>query len=180
MFNVIFKFKNINTMHNSICKSLIITVLLGMMVLGNANAQSCAEVLKLSAPADKLYNKQSMARSFKMNPSQKIKIVHVFYGSTAYHIDICKPKSLGDFRLKVVDDETGTIFWDNAADDFDSQINISFGTTKRIIIEVEAVNPENFMGQSNCLGLIIKYHREEKVIDKEEEESLELPEIPVF
>lgn len=162
-------------MQNFVSKFLTITVILGMLVLSNTNAQSCAEVLKLCAPADNLYNKQSMARTFKMNPSQKIKIIHIFYGGTAYHIDICKPESLGNFHLTVIDDETGSIFWDNAADDYDSHINISFGSTKRIIIEVEAVNPENFNKQANCLGLIIKYHREEQVTKTEE---LELPESP--
>ena len=167
-------------MLNFISKFLTIMVLLVMIGLSNSKAQSCAEVLKLCAPSDNLYNKQSLARTYKMYPSQKIKIVHVFYGGTAYHIDVCKPDSLGDFRLKLVDDETGTIFWDNAADDYDSQINISFGSTKRIIIEVEAANPEKFKKQSSCLGLIIKYHRDEQVSVTEELELPESPESPKF
>ncbi len=131
-----------------------------------ASTQTCKEVLKLCPPMNNMYNKQSLQRSYKILPQQKLKIVHVFYGSTAYNINICKQDSLGDFRVKILDYESGKVFWDNIEDDFTSSINISFGSTKRIIIEAFAKEPSKFNGQRNCVGLVIRYHRDEEKKDE--------------
>ncbi|GAF02219.1 hypothetical protein [Saccharicrinis fermentans] len=141
---------------------VLLAVLLLSAIARNTQAQSCADVLKLCPPVDELYNKKAMARTYKMNPTQKLKIIHVFYGSTAYHINICKYDSLGDFRLKVLDYENGNVFWDNGDDNFTDEINISFGSTKRVILEITAENPEKFHEQRSCIGLVINYHREER------------------
>ncbi|SMO37650.1 hypothetical protein SAMN06265379_101356 [Saccharicrinis carchari] len=157
-------------MQHNIFRFLICIVLISPVLSGNSMAQSCADVLKLCPPADKIYNKQSLARTYRMHPAQKLKIVHVFYGSTAYHINICKSDSLGQFHLQVIDDESGAVFWDNANDDYSSTINISFGSTKRIILEIEALNPEKFKKQWGCLGLAIRYHREESAAQNQKPE----------
>ncbi|MGQ1783923.1 MULTISPECIES: hypothetical protein [unclassified Saccharicrinis] len=141
---------------------VILAVILLFVVANSTRAQSCADVLKLCSPVDKLYNKKAMARTYKVKPTQKLKIVHVFYGSTAYQISVCKPDRLGDFRLKVIDYENGNVFWDNGEDNFTDKINISFGSTKRVFLEITAENPEKFNGQEGCLGVVINYHREEK------------------
>lgn len=158
---------------------LSIMMLLGLgiffMVPTSMQAQSCKEVFEFCSPVDSIFNKQSFSRSYKISPSQKLKLVQVFYASTGYSINLCKDESLGDFRVRIIQWSTNDVLWDNKDDDFDTSISISFGSTQRIIIEITPQEPEKFNGMSNCLGVMIRYYRVEIPELMPKESPKELP-----
>lgn len=143
---------------------LIVSIALFLISL-NSHAQSCSDVFELCPPNDKLFNKQAFARSYKIKPKQKLQLVQVFYGGTGYHINLCKEDFLGDFRIRLLDFATKKVLWDNATDKFTTSISISFGSTQRIFLEVTPQNPENFRGMSRCLGIVVRYYRDEELRD---------------
>jgi len=129
------------------------------------NAQSCKDVFSFCPPSSDLFNKQAFARSYKVKPTQKLQLVQVFYGGTGYHINICKKDFLGDFRIKLLDFSTKKVLWDNINDNYNTSISISFGSTQRIFMDISPLNPENFDGMSQCIGIVVRYYRDEELKD---------------
>lgn len=147
---------------NTTLKTIVVILFLNIISAKIAYSQLCNDVFDFCKVDDSFYNKRSMARSYKIFPSQKIQLIHLFYGSKAYNINICKNDSLGNFEVKIIDYKSKVILWSNEEDKYEQSINISFGSTKRIIIEVKAQSPENFKDQSSCFGVLINYHIDEK------------------
>ncbi|TLX74046.1 hypothetical protein E9993_13170 [Labilibacter sediminis] len=145
------------------CIALICATFLFLSIY--AQAQSCNDVFDFCPPTNKLFNKQAFARSYKIKPNQKLQLIQVFYGGTAYHINLCKEEFLGDFRVRILDFNTKKVLWDNIDDHFSTSISISFGSSQRIFLEITPQNPENFRGISRCLGIVVRYYRNEKLKD---------------
>ncbi len=120
-----------------------------------ANALDCL-------PTDTYHNKKSLARTYPIKNNEKINLIHYFYGEKAYHIQLCKSNKNIIYRIKLIDPETNYVFWDNQKDSFTDHVNVSFGTTTRINIEIEAVNKDPKYSTSEMIGLSVYYHEEQK------------------
>ncbi len=146
-------------------KGFLFLFVFHLFFVGLTKAQTCKEVFSFCDVDDSFFSKRSLARSYKIQPNQKLQLIHLFYGGTGYQINVCKDEELGDFEVKIIDFKNRTVLWDNSEDNYDSSISISFGATQRIIVEITPKNPENFKELSKCVGVIINYHREEELKD---------------
>ncbi len=112
-------------------------------------------------PTDTYHNKKALARIYPIN-NEKINLIHYFYGEKAYHIQLCKSNKNITYRIKLIDPETKYVFWDNQKDSFTDHINVSFGTTTRINIEIQAVNKDSKHANNETIKLSVYYHEEQK------------------
>ncbi len=151
-------------------------ILIFIAFVSSAQAQSCRDVLNSCSKVDDFFNYKTMARTYKLNPTQKLKIFQIFYGSKGYNINICNRDTTNKFHIRLLDNSSKIIFWDNSKDDYSNNISISFGSTQRILIEVSAVDPKKMTLGNNCLGIEIRYHKEKVIKDSSTEE----PDNPFF
>jgi hypothetical protein len=128
-------------------------------------AQSCKSVLNLCSSSGELFNKQSLARSYKINPNQKLRLIHLFYSGIPYQLNVCKEDSLGDFSIRLLEYDSQEVLWDNTNEEYITSLSISFGVTQRVLLEIQPHSPEKFKEQSNCVGVIVRYHQEDEVED---------------
>jgi len=138
----------------------IVCILIFGAFLSTINAQSCRDVLNACPKVDDFFNFKTMARTYKINPNQKLKIYQIFYGSKGYNINLCNRDTTSKFHIRILDNSAENVFWDNSTDNYSNNISISFGSTQRILIEISAVDPSKITLNNNCLGIEIRYHKD--------------------
>ncbi|MCW3787486.1 hypothetical protein [Plebeiibacterium sediminum] len=113
-------------------------------------------------PTDTYHNKKALARIYPIKNQEKINLIHYFYGEKAYHIQLCKSNKKITYRIRLIDPETKYVFWDNKKDSFTDHVNVSFGTTTRINVQIEALNIDSKHRNGEMFGLSVYYHEEQK------------------
>ncbi|MBI9061803.1 MAG: hypothetical protein JEZ14_07425 [Marinilabiliaceae bacterium] len=136
-------------------KSLIITIALMIVTASlKLEAQSCKHLLDATSPVDTFYTNK-MVYLYKIPMGKTIKLTRVLYSSTSYNLNIIKDDQEKKIALKVIDSKTQNVFWDNAKENYNPDLNICFGSTRRVTIEISAIK-EDYQSSSDCVAFIIK------------------------
>ena len=96
---------------------------------------------------------------FKKGQITELQIVA--YEGEDYYISVCAARKLGKIRFRILNgDDSGTVLFDNADNDYQESVTFSNESTTNLIIEVSSVesstHPEKDTG---CLGVVIQFRK---------------------
>ncbi|GAO28893.1 hypothetical protein [Geofilum rubicundum] len=94
-----------------------------------------------------------------MRKARKTIIHQTFYGNREYFISVCGKKRLGNIHFRLIaDDESQTVLYDNAIENFQETQLFVIQNTMKVKIELSA--PHYFDDQnSECAGVQVHYNR---------------------
>ena len=123
----------------------------------NVSGQNCAGYDKKCASAPKEFKASTLSRSISLRKMRKVIVNQVFYGDRTYQISVCGKSKLGKIQYRVLsDDESRSVLYDNAVDNFKQMKFFEIQSTMKIIIEITA--PHYFdESTSECAGVKIYY-----------------------
>jgi hypothetical protein len=146
-------------MHNTYIKLLLLTILGILFSLQGTTAQSCRGYDKKCDSAPKHFEASSLSRSITMRKARKTVINQTFYGNREYFISVCGKKRLGKIHFRLIaDDESQTVLYDNAIENFlETQLFVIQNTMK---VKIELSAPHYFDDQNaECAGVQVYYNR---------------------
>jgi hypothetical protein len=133
----------------------VLAVMLGHVE--QVSGQNCAGYDKKCPSAPKGFKSSTLSRSVSIKKMRKIVINQVFYGDRTYQISVCGKSRLGKIQYRLLsDDETRSVLYDNAVDNFKQIKLFEIQSTMKIVIEITA--PHYFdEATSECAGVKIYY-----------------------
>jgi len=149
-------------MTTNIFRVALIILISTSISLVEPNAQNCRDFERRCKGAPGYFEASSLSRSVTLRKARRVIINQTFYGGTEYFISVCGRDRLGKIHFRLIaSDESNTILYDNAADDFNQTQLFVIKNTMAVKIELSA--PHFFDPNSaECAGIRISYHRSVK------------------
>ncbi|HBH49092.1 MAG TPA: hypothetical protein DDX98_10650 [Bacteroidales bacterium] len=135
------------------------TLLVLLLSIGSIYAQDCTGYHQyhcIYADYTFFYSRQSKSALFQQGQTSELNMVA--YGGEDYYIGVCAHRKFGDIRYRILEDnESRTVIYDNASDEFASSVTFSNESTRNLIIEVSV--PEGKGNDRRCVGVIIQFRK---------------------
>ncbi len=108
------------------------------------------------------YSRQSKSLLFYKGQTSELKIVA--YEGEEYYVSVCAARKLGKIRFRILnDDDSGSVLYDNADNDYQPSITFSNESTTNLIIEVSTVESSTRETKdTGCLGVVIQFRKTSK------------------
>jgi len=146
-------------MSNIYIKAILLTLLSMVFTLQSSNAQSCRGFEKKCQSAPKYFEASSLSRSITMRKARKTIINQTFYGNREYFISVCGKRNLGKIHFRLIaDDESQSVLYDNAIENFMPTQLFVIQNTMKVKIEITAPHYFDDMN-SACAGVQVYYNR---------------------
>jgi hypothetical protein len=129
-------------------------------------SQNCGKFNEWVGCTQKLknYDIYLQPRSTEISINTKLIYNVVFLGDRDYIISFCADKLYYPINIKLLNQKTNEVIYDNATDNFYDSISIGFNNTQTLVlvVELKADKTDKAKIKSNekiCVGLIMQYQK---------------------
>lgn len=141
---------------------LILLGLLGFFPKTQVKAQDCTDYHQyhcLYGDYTFFYSRQSKSALFKRGQTSELHIVA--YGGEEYYVSVCAHRKFSPVHFRILEDnESKSVIYDNAKDEYSESVVFKNEVTQNLIIEVSV--PEGDDKNDNerrCVGVVIQFRK---------------------
>jgi len=140
--------------------------IIGLLLLSTTAllAQDCVDYYRVvccNIDRQKGYKIYSQSKSAAISVNDTIEFNIVFYGFKDYVSSFCTQKDFYPIHFRLIDPNTRDILYDNTNDKHIKSLEVGFGTTKSLAIQINLlannINTIELQNDLGCIGLLIQY-----------------------